>query len=141
MSRWTHVAGLVRIDSVAHLLVGGDWKPSLTNFLADALPAGSEGPLQFQVVEKPDTPNSACRGWVSIWGDLRDFGDEEEVASIKAWIEKVFPPFDKIVEQKRDWFVRQGIVLVEDEMGKNSVVWGYSHEEGWPVHNKGWQSS
>ena len=76
MSRWTHVAGLIRIDSVSRQLAGVDWVPLLQHELTRyELPSGSEGPIEFRIADVADE-NSMSRGWLAIWGDLRDFGEK-----------------------------------------------------------------
>ncbi len=102
MSQWTHVAGCIRIDnfidseermeselgrirekigeecSYDDLLNGVDPVDSCN------IPCGSEGSLEYGI-SKPYSPGLP---WICvyIWGDLRDYNDQNE---IHEWIKKI----------------------------------------------------
>lgn len=115
MSRWTHVAGLVRIDSLHP-----SWQPMVDARLARGLPFGSEGPVQYQVVSARSSSSGITAGYVSIWGDLRDFGDADDIECVVQWLDESLR-----YEDWQPWFVRQGVVQIEDEHGENSLTWHY----------------
>ena len=127
MSRWTHVAGIVRIDSLCHI-VGGDWVGDLQRLLEECPgPDGSEGGLRYKIVDAPTSEDSASRGYVTIDGDLRDFGALEDIDELLAMLNVQFP----ILQLSTSWLVRQGIVQVEDEAEENSCHLWYHLEKGW----------
>ena len=85
MSRWTHVAGLIRIDSVSRQLAGVDWVPLLQHELTRCeLPSGSEGPIEFRIADVADENSMsgvASHMWRSpgLWGE-RGCREHPEVA-------------------------------------------------------------
>lgn len=109
MSQWTHLAGLIRLDSVGAQLVRafpGSIPEKLKAAVVKALgntcnfdspreawdqctvPSGSEGSLQYSVFPNSEKDNHALSwGYVPIWGDLRDFGSED-VPKLAEWFEK-----------------------------------------------------
>ena len=90
MSNWTHVCGLIRIDSdfidYDMTIKNTDKmiKQEITKNLKKNLPKGSEGPLKYRIIKTNTDPNSVVWGFVSVFGDLRDF---ENPYKIKTWIE------------------------------------------------------
>ncbi|KKK98442.1 hypothetical protein LCGC14_2642690, partial [marine sediment metagenome] len=86
----------------------------------------------------------AYRGYVTIEGDLRDFGDWADVDSILRWVEEVFVDGLLLMRERGDDdsllkpetpLIRQGIIQVGDERHENSVeivfdterrTWGYT---------------
>ena len=113
MSRWTHVCGLVRIDG---LPFGQPWESDLVTRLRTGAPYGSEGPIQWEI--RPSNSNSSgiSLGYVALWADLRDFGTAENIGQVEAWLTSVF-------RAGEGWCAREGIVSIEDEHEKNSVIW------------------
>ena len=87
MSIWTHVVGNIRVDGIPNVNCSVDdikaklgkictfehWEDDVN------LPCGSEGSLQYDVIEY-----DYGMPWITIpiWGDLRDFNDTE---MIKSW--------------------------------------------------------
>lgn len=108
MSQWTHVAGIIRLDclhaivratpeyknkimkqAVAKALGWCTNEDGMSECKDCKLPCGSEGSLIYRVssnLEDPDN-NALSWGYVSIWGDLRDFG-LTDVGKIKSWFEQ-----------------------------------------------------
>ena len=104
MSIWTHIAGLVVLDNIGNILIrsapGYDLEDIAKKALEKAfgktcdfnspegdwdsctVPCGSEGSLQYAV--KPYGKDAVQWGQVAIWGDLRDFG-EEEYEGLQKW--------------------------------------------------------
>ena len=103
MSQWTHIAGIVRLDSfgpmmgvsdaalelhVAGLVGKGarydeDGRARPYNATSDReAPGGSEGSIDFAVYVKPG--NGAPKATLAFWGDLRDRG-VEYVPTLMAW--------------------------------------------------------
>ena len=92
MSVWTHVAGIIRVDSFRELegdldfteIFGKELKYADSNF-SDAynhtdkyLPFGSEGSLKITIWDNPDKFQMAAYP-VSIFGDLRDYDEPEKI--------------------------------------------------------------
>jgi len=102
MSVWTHVAGVVRYDDMRVVVLGGapriEW--------LDWVPEGSEGPLTCHVEvgqadHEGNRPGAYGRSEVgpgyeymatlSVWGDLRDRGEEALPETLR-WIEQLNSP-------------------------------------------------
>lgn len=129
MSQWTHVAGLIRLDSVGatiikrgvidkdHYIVGAvkealghtwryDDSPAESPAESDAcsVPSGSVGSLQY-VVERNEGEDEFTHGlswgFVAIYGDLRNYESVERIADwFKGALEKLRnPPSEVPVEQ------------------------------------------
>lgn len=109
MSQWTHVAGIIRLDSIGANTIrapveakNNQIKASVTKALGNtcdynsneeswaqcSVPCGSEGSLQYSVhpnTEKDD--HNLSWGYVAIWGDLRNF-DMNDVPIIEEWFQR-----------------------------------------------------
>lgn len=91
MSNWTHVAGIIRVDCLPiedldfDGLIGEEWHFGDEFYIPKTgfLPDGSEGSLYKSVWEDPDV--SIARYTVSIFGDLRDREDPQEIID---WFKK-----------------------------------------------------
>lgn len=111
MSTWTHIAGVIRFDGLA----GISKDPVLGNTVKyedkeDAwdkcdVPMGSEGSLEYTIRRNPD-PSCMALNVVTIFGDLRDYDDTDEVIAY----------FNRIVEGQ---MVRNGVFTVEVESGES----------------------
>lgn len=108
MSNWTHVAGVIRIDSLRLVkdedknmdfdkLIGREclwesdksvWEDLEMN-PSSFMPFGSEGTLQKSVWVNPDKCCAASYT-VTIFGDLRDHDDPSEIIE---WFKKVCDKF------------------------------------------------
>lgn len=115
MSMWTSVSGLIRMDA----LIDDLWTELLKKQLARDLPYGSEGPLSYDVQARvdPRRDTSMSRGYVAIYGDLRDFGEPADVDQIVAWLDRAFA---RMVEAYA--MVRSGIVYIEAPGESASLV-------------------
>jgi hypothetical protein len=70
MSQWTHVAAVIRLR-----MLSGPW-PScnwIRAHFGKRLPAGSEGPLRIDVLERSYSP-PVVEFTITVHGSLRDFG-------------------------------------------------------------------
>jgi hypothetical protein len=114
MSTWTHVVGCIRIDGIPAI---GHKKQTVIDALGpmctfeewrddSTLPQGSEGGLQYQVIQY-----SNGLPWLAIpvWGDLRDFDSIEE---IRSWWTTLLPKLG---------VVRDAVLLVQIE-GQDDVI-------------------
>ena len=114
MSQWTHVAGIIRIDSVLEF-VNQNTKIVLRDIITGmSLPAGSEGPVKIQTLERPDFYKTARISWgsVIITGDLRDYDDVQE---LKEWWISLIEKLSTVVD------VRDGVMSIRVE-GQECVV-------------------
>lgn len=131
MSQWTHVSGVLRVDGIPQLGMTPNLRailgtPSSNPFgdpdepyrHAERIPSGSEGSIQYAI---NDAGDGAVWKTVGVWGDLRDFGDED-VHEIDAW-------FLSIVEASRGeniartkLILRAAHLLVEVEGGMRYVL-------------------
>lgn len=114
MSTWTHVAGIVRYDSLL-----ADRKSVLhtIRYIEDMFhdaPSGSEGGLAFDVIPMFEHDQKSQGVIVHgpylanaiISGDLRDFGPDDW-PQLEAW-------FDKVSDaDEPDLNIRQAILLIE----------------------------
>ena len=101
MSQWTHVCGCIRIDCLSHEKMQERMQNALGKILmwespmemwdeADVhperyTPYGSEGGIEYDIWENP---NHSCMAshTVSIWGDLRDYSNVNEITD---WFNKI----------------------------------------------------
>lgn len=134
MSNWTHVAGIVRIDSIRLFdrettmearfreyfgkqldFYDSDekWQDARNN-PQDYLPMGSEGSLKMSVWVNPREDDLAAYT-VSIFGDLRDHDDS---FSIVEWFK----------EKCNGVWVRDAVIVVRNEIN-GTVTWPYMGEE------------
>ena len=122
MSNWTHVAGIIRVDAFPYeeldfdKLIGEEWQYGDAFYVTsnDFLPDGSECSLQKSVWEDTDSSNIA-RYTVSIFGDLRDHNDPQEIIE---WFKKKCDTL----------WVRQAIITVWNEQN-GTLDWRYEGYE------------
>lgn len=125
MSNWTHVAAIFRID---HFRIDGN-EMDFTQFFGRELnafdgryvwlesdkhpnkflPCGSEGSLKMSVWTNPN-PCAMAAYTVSIFGDLRDHDDVDEIID---WFEEKC----KALKENKNvpWSIRQAVITVENE--------------------------
>lgn len=128
MSRWTHVAGVIRVDSLR--LDGKESNDILLAQLKEimgtprgygeleyseddedrgavtntTLPCGSEGSLDYQIFLNDDY-SFINAGSIVIYGDLRDTGGDHDTERIRKWF---FDVCDKM-------YVRQAVIEIYDD--------------------------
>lgn len=122
MSIWTHVAAIIRIDTIKGFGMGPQSKEELEKVLGPVakfngsdedwnsctLPRGSEGSLQYAIWENEDE-SCVAAFTVSVFGDLRDY---DETESIEKWFNGFCGKFP---------LIRQGICVAEVECGETKV--------------------
>ena len=130
MSLWTHVAAVFRVDCFRGLVPDPDfdklfgkeclgedgieiWDDATKN-PENYLPRGSEGSLERSIWVCPD-PSYAAAYTVSIFGDLRDYGD---VNAIVNW----FNNCCRKANNARGCNIRQACITVECENGNNAFL-------------------
>lgn len=138
MSIWTHVSGCIRVDalrmqepdpcSLAGALglvdpIAADKKERkkiedamgrIVRFgdkeCETTLPLGSEGSLEYQIIENPDRAMLAAYV-VPFWGDLRDF-DASDLPTLQDWFKGVC---------KKLW-IRGAVLFAEVETGERMTL-------------------
>lgn len=75
------------------------------------MPMGSEGSLDFRVIENPDKDSLAAYT-VVVFGDLRDFG-VANIPEIEDW-------WNKVLEQCG--MIRQAILQIQPEDGEEKIL-------------------
>lgn len=128
MSNWTHVAGVIRVDSLRISDIDFDkifgkeclcdspsevWDDALEN-PDKYMPMGSEGSLQKSVWENPDRACTAAYT-VTIFGDLRD---HDTTSDIVEWFK----------EKCKSLWTRSAVITVENELN-GTETYTYSFEE------------
>src|ERR1700677_3446136 len=84
MSIWTHVAATIRFDGLAGITAAPDLGKSVEydspqeDWGVCTVPVGSEGSLKTELWTNPDT-HSITRYTATIFGDLRDYDDADEI--------------------------------------------------------------
>ena len=123
MSRWTHVNASFRLDSIGRIsdeeIEKGFGKAITFKDMYDyeaegelkTLPMGSEGSLEMSIWHNPDRSDLASTT-VSVFGDLRDFGGEQDIAGLKLW-------FNDCCEQ---FCIRQAFIQIEDEWSDKPII-------------------
>ena len=116
MSVWTHVAGVIRVDSIRGLMPAPKFDKIFVKSLwgdnnISNMPTGSEGSLDYRVIENPEESSIAAYT-VVIFGDLRDC-DADRTQDIKDWWERVLSEFD---------MVRQAVLQICPEDGESVIL-------------------
>jgi hypothetical protein len=118
MSIWTHVAGIIRYDGLFGF--GGMQEPDLN----DNIPTGSEGPLDAFMWKNPNSSHLAART-AYIFGDLRDYDDEQEIIDY----------FKRITENQ---MVRNACFTIDVEYKKDrTFVFKAEMDENYTITFKG----
>lgn len=132
MSQWTHVSGIIRVDSFVDEEVTKEKEEKLLKGLLGPirnydeeksseqchLPCGSEGSLKYEVSitgyahREPDYFSaSVSRGHISIWGDLRDYEDYQEILD---WFKSLCSSMEKEI----GYSVRDSILTIDVDFKK-----------------------
>lgn len=118
MSVWTHVAGVIRVDCFRWIGEQPEFNKIFVRELwnenthgACNMPMGSEGSLDFRVIENPNKDTIAAYT-VVIFGDLRDFG-AEDIHIIEKW-------WNKALEQCG--MIRQAVLQIQPEDGAVKIL-------------------
>lgn len=121
MSQWTHVAAVIRYDSLRLGALGLVDDPNYHDPLPElhgGVPTGSEGPLQVHLSMNPD-PQSVAAYVVTVFGDLRDY---DNVAEIVAFLHRI--------TARWEGGIRAGVAYIDVE-GRPPVVLHFDGEKGW----------
>jgi len=131
MSQWTHVNGNIRFDYLPISVDDeGEFERGIKQVFGEVIdydhvglfgkyhedcpispiPCGSEGSIEYQIYRAP-------RGYnVGIWGDLRDFGNDE--------VQEIFDWFKSIMNYKFNGphFVRDATLFIDIEDGDDIIL-------------------
>lgn len=123
MSQWTHVNSSFRIDSfekvsdeeICNVFGRHVGFNDLWDYESEykSTPMGSEGSLEIAIWHNPETDHVASTQ-VSVFGDLRDFGEEEDIEMLKQWFDECCSKFS----------VRQAVIQI-DGYHKGETVYTY----------------
>ena len=118
MSKWTHIAGIIRIDDFS-LNVESISERSIERLIAEGSPTGSEGGLDFKArkTQLNDPPCfEAVWGYISFGGDLRDF-HIENLNEVREWL-------NTIVKRLQDHacIIRQGVIHIDPEYDPSIII-------------------
>ena len=124
MSQWTHVNASFRLDSFGVISdekiydVFGryvSWD-DLCDYDGEykSTPMGSEGSLEISIYHNPDE-SCISSTQVSVFGDLRDFGGDRDIAKLKEWFDECCSKFS----------IRQAFIQIRDEYKNDDVIYTY----------------
>ena len=135
MSRWTHVAGIIRVDSIFDLLGGIPTMYALKDAILDP-PSGSEGPVRVEpLMTREPGSNTVNWGQVLVWGDLRDYDDVE--ALVYWFTQSCQRMFD------RKLMIRDALLRIRVEYARSLIV-TVEHSETDPMqvaHKLYWEET
>ena len=126
MSQWTHITGLILIDSMMtwkqlHKKLSTIWGFDTEGSTDPSIPAGSEGSVAFTINKARECGGSFGCGkeeiyhgaQIAIFGDLRDYDNAKELID---WIKAKTTEPPGIL-----WHIREGIVMIHVEYQKTEV--------------------
>lgn len=142
MSQWTHIAGVIRIDAIRHgngrdmqqhkalkeLFRTWSYGDRNSKRAKCNVPYGSEGSIQVKIV--PGEEDSLAAYAILLWGDLRDFGDAEDIKNLKKWWKHIIDKFEHpdlvAPEIKNCYFmgIRQACLKIEVEGAAKPIILG-----------------
>ena len=125
MSQWTHVNASFRLNSLGSYISDDDIYDvfgrhvgfyDLCDFDGEykTTPMGSEGSLEIAIWHNPDR-NCMASTQVSVFGDLRDFGEDRDIYMLKEWFYCCCSKFS----------VRQAVIQIDDGYHKDDIVYTY----------------
>lgn len=124
MSIWTHITGCIRVDDMKMILQPNNKTDFSKIFIKNTwyhpndngnLPTGSEGSIDVEFIERIDDDTSDYMRTVALFGDLRDF-DEEDCQSVIDWWYSIPQSLGN------DCIIRQAVLQVSPENGKMIVL-------------------
>ena len=123
MSKWTHVAGVVRYDmfSIGKPVVEPEFKTCSFGDEEDKwtecdVPCGSEGSLTVNKHDVYRTDNQAFVTY-AFSGDLRDYSYEDDSEDLEKWIQSLIPD-----SKTNPIMIRQAVFQVDYEDRDGTVI-------------------
>ena len=124
MSIWTHITGCIRVDDMKMILQPNNKTDFSKIFVRNTwyhpndngnLPTGSEGSIDVEFIDRNDDESSSYMRTIALFGDLRDF-DEEDCQSVIDWWYSIPQSLGN------DCIIRQAVLQVSPENGKMIVL-------------------
>ena len=124
MSIWTHITGCIRVDDMKIILQPNNQTDFSKVFVRNTwyhpndngnLPTGSEGSIDVEFIERTDDDTSDYMRVIALFGDLRDF-DEEDCQNVIDWWYSIPQSLGN------DCIIRQAVLQVSPENGKMIVL-------------------
>lgn len=124
MSIWTHITGCIRVDDMKMILQPNNKTDFSKIFVRNTwyhpndngnLPTGSEGSIDVEFIERTDNDAFDYMRAIALFGDLRDF-DEEDCQSVIDWWYSIPQSLGD------DCIIRQAVLQVSPENGKMIVL-------------------
>ena len=124
MSIWTHITGCIRVDDMKMILQPNNKTDFSKIFVRNTwshpndngnLPTGSEGSIDVEFIERTDDDTSDYMRVIALFGDLRDF-DEEDCQNVIDWWYSIPQSLGN------DCIIRQAVLQVSPENGKMIVL-------------------
>lgn len=124
MSIWTHITGCIRVDDMKMLFLPNNKTDFSKIFVRNTwyhpndngnLPTGSEGSIDIEFIERTDDDASDYMRTIALFGDLRDF-DEEDCQSVIDWWYNIPQSLGS------DCIIRQAVLQVSPENGKMIIL-------------------
>lgn len=124
MSIWTHITGCIRVDDMKMILQPNNKTDFSKIFVRNTwyhpndngnLPTGSEGSIDVEFIDRNDDESSDYMRVIALFGDLRDF-DEEDCQNVIDWWYSIPQSLDN------DCIIRQAVLQVSPENGKMIVL-------------------
>jgi len=129
MSKWTHVAGIVRYDmfSIGRPVTEPEfyaykWSDSERARDKCNVPCGSEGSLTVNKHDVYRTDNQAFVTY-AFSGDLRDYSYEDDHEELEKWIQSLIPD-----SKTNPVMIRQAVFQVDYEDRDGTVIYQYDNE-------------
>ena len=135
MSRWTHIAGIVRYDDLMRNKSEAfrEMKRIEHEYFTFA-PHGSEGPMDYTILpthEYEQDGNVTMHGSglcdIAFSGDFRDFHENGDGSEYDGSWKQLEEWFEKITKDE-GLDTRQAVLLIEDDYGKQKIL-TYKQEE------------
>ncbi len=129
MSKWTHLAGVVRYDSFNLGVPVAEPEFNTCNFRDPEekwdkcdVPCGSEGSLTVAKCDVYRTDTQAFTTY-SFSGDLRDYSYEDDKEKLESWIQSLIP------DGGTPLMIRQAVFQVDYEDRKGTVIYQYDSDQ------------
>ena len=132
MSTWTHICGMIRVDSfrifnnitndLHNLFKTCSFDGPREEWNKCTVPCGSEGSLKVTIWENPDKESLASHT-ISIFGDLRDYGKSRKKEFV-AWWKHVLKECEN---EKKGCWIRNAIINFEFEDGGHYALDKHGH--------------
>lgn len=124
MSIWTHITGCIRVDDMKMILQPNNKTNFSKIFVRNTwyhpndngnLPTGSEGSIDVEFIDRTDDDASDYMRTIALFGDLRDF-EEEDCQSVIDWWHNIPQNLGN------DCIIRQAVLQVNPENGKMIIL-------------------